>query len=282
MYTAEISRKNPGLILFLLDQSGSMSEPFGKNKALAKKDGAADVINRVLQELVQACTKEGGVRHYFDVGVIGYGSAEGFAGPVLGGRLSGKTLVPLPELADNPLGIKRVMKKEYDGAGGVIEVPIEVPYWFEPVANADTPMCKALSIAKEVVEKWVKDHPNAFPPIVMNITDGEATDGDPEPFAEELKRLSTSDGNVLLFNCHISSTVAEPVKWPTGETHLVDPLAIKLFKMSSVLPDPVVREAQEAGLPVEPGSRGFVFNADVIDLVQFLDIGTRVATKKLR
>jgi hypothetical protein len=76
--------------------------------------------------------------------------------------------------------------------------------------------------------------------------------------------------------------VAEPVKWPTGETHLVDPLALKLFKMSSVLPDPVVREAQEAGLPVEPGSRGFVFNADVIDLVQFLDIGTRVATKKLR
>jgi uncharacterized protein with von Willebrand factor type A (vWA) domain len=56
MYTAEISRKNPGLILFLLDQSGSMSEPFGRNKALAKKDGAADVINRVLQELVQACS----------------------------------------------------------------------------------------------------------------------------------------------------------------------------------------------------------------------------------
>jgi uncharacterized protein YegL len=282
MYTAEISRKNPALILFLLDQSGSMNDSFGGNKALTKKDGATDVINRVLQELVQACTKEGEVRHYFDIGVIGYGFAVGFAGPILGGKLSGRELEPLPELASNPLGIKKVMKKVYDGAGGIIEVPVEMPYWFEPVANADTPMCKALKIAKEIVEKWIRNHPSAFPPIVINITDGEATDGDPELVAEELKRLSTNDGNVLLFNCHISSTLAEPVKWPTEEVHLIDDFAIKLFKMSSVLPDSAVKEAQGAGLPVKPGSRGFVFNADATELVQFLDIGTRVATKKMR
>jgi hypothetical protein len=29
MYTAEISRRNPGCFLFLIDQSYSMSEPFG-------------------------------------------------------------------------------------------------------------------------------------------------------------------------------------------------------------------------------------------------------------
>ena len=49
-YTAEISRVNPSCFLFLLDQSASMSDPFGggatgKNKA----DGVADAINKLLQ-----------------------------------------------------------------------------------------------------------------------------------------------------------------------------------------------------------------------------------------
>ena len=32
------------------------------------------------------------------------------------------------------------------------------------------------------------------------------------------------------------------------------------------------------GLPVTEGSRGYVYNADLVALVQFLDIGTRAAT----
>ena len=32
------------------------------------------------------------------------------------------------------------------------------------------------------------------------------------------------------------------------------------------------------GLPVKDGSRGYVYNADMVALVQFLDIGTRAAS----
>ena len=36
-YTADISRVNPGCFLFILDQSGSMSDPFGGSDAGSAK-----------------------------------------------------------------------------------------------------------------------------------------------------------------------------------------------------------------------------------------------------
>ena len=51
-YSAEISRTNPTAILFLLDQSSSMLEPFGGQPDKRKADGVADALNRLLQNLV--------------------------------------------------------------------------------------------------------------------------------------------------------------------------------------------------------------------------------------
>jgi hypothetical protein len=58
--------------------------------------------------------------------------------------------------------------------------------------------------------------------------------------------------------------------------------------MSSVLPEPVFNRAIAEGVVLQPGAKGFVFNADVAALAQFLqtlsqflDMGTRVA-KNLR
>ena len=50
-YSAEISRTNPSCFLFLLDQSYSMSEPFGVQPTKRKADGVSDVINRFLKAL---------------------------------------------------------------------------------------------------------------------------------------------------------------------------------------------------------------------------------------
>jgi Mg-chelatase subunit ChlD len=49
----------------------------------------------------------------------------------------------------------------------------------EPVARNGTPMCRALSYAGQLVSRWLAEHPGCFPPIVLNLTDGEANDGDP-------------------------------------------------------------------------------------------------------
>jgi DnaJ-class molecular chaperone len=52
---AEISRTNPTLFVFLLDQSGSMSDPFGGQASISKASGVARAINRMLSNLVIRC-----------------------------------------------------------------------------------------------------------------------------------------------------------------------------------------------------------------------------------
>ncbi len=271
-YTAEISRSNPSCFLFLIDQSGSMGDGWGGNPGRKKADGLATAINRLLQNLVIKCAKSEGVRDYFEVGVIGYG---GQVGPACGGALTGRELIPISELANQPMRIEERMKKVEDGAGGLVEQPVRFPVWFDPAAHGGTPMCQALKIAQGILANWVAQHPAGFPPIVINITDGEATDGDPEAPAAALKDLATADGNVLLFNIHISSNNAPPVEFPDKEDALADDYAKLLFRMSSPLPAYMREIAAEAGIAVSTDTRGFVFNASMESVIQFLDIGTR-------
>lgn len=272
-YSAEISRANPSCFLFLIDQSGSMDDPFGGGEAARKKaDGVADAINRLLQNLVIKCAKSEGVRDYYHVGVLGYGSK---AGPAFGGSLAGKELAPISEIADHPARVEERTKKVDDGAGGLVDQTVKFPVWFDAVAKGGTPMCGALSQAKSVLSSWLGQHPACFPPIVINITDGESTDGDPTAAAQGITDLSSDDGNVLLFNVHLSSQRAAPIEFPDGDATLPDDFAKLLFRISSLLPAYMRSIAQQEGFPVTDGTRGFVFNGDMVSVIRFLDIGTR-------
>ena len=108
-----------------------------------------------------------------------------------------------------------------------------------------------------------------------DTTDGESTDGDPLPEAENVRNLATKDGNVLLFNCHISGTPGESILFTDNESHLPDQFAKLLFHMSSPLPEGLLEAAQREDFNVSAQSRGFAFNADLVELIRFLDIGTR-------
>ena len=50
-----------------------------------------------------------------------------------------------------------------------------MPIWLQPEANNGTPMHEAFERAADIVQRWCNDKPDAFPPIVINITDGAAT-----------------------------------------------------------------------------------------------------------
>lgn len=272
-YTAEISRSNPSCFIFLIDQSGSMQDPFGGGESTKKKaDGVADAINKLLQNLVIKCAKSEGVRDYYYVGVIGYGN---HVGPAFAGALAGREMAPVSEIANQPARVEERVKKIDDGAGGLLDQTIKFPIWFDAVSNGGTPMCAALGRAQSILSNWFAQHPDCFPPIVINITDGESTDGDPTNAANSIQNLSSSDGNVLLFNLHLSSSGATPVEFPDSDTGLADQYAKLLFNMSSPLPDYMRSIAQQEGFPVSDGTRGFVFNADIVSVIRFLDIGTR-------
>ncbi|HEY9792056.1 MAG TPA: hypothetical protein V6D22_16740 [Candidatus Obscuribacterales bacterium] len=272
-YVAEISRANPSCFLFAVDQSGSMQDPFGAESKKTKAAGLADAINRLLQNLVIKCAKSEGIRDYYYVGVLGYGGKG--VRPAFSGALAGRELVPISDIGNNPSRIEQRTKKVDDGVGGIIEQTVKFPIWFDPMADGGTPMCEALGRATSTVVDWLGKHPNCFPPIVINISDGEPTDGDPLQTAYDLMNLTSSDGSVLLFNLHISSSNHRPIEFPDTEAGLPDSHAKLLFNMSSPLPEYMRNMVSQEGVAVSSNTRGFVFNADLISVIRFLDIGTR-------
>ncbi len=270
-YEAEISRINPSLVLFLIDQSKSMSYKLpGGEKSKAQE--ASDAVNRQIGEFVLRCTKSDGIRDYFHIGVIGYGFITGRAGSILrGGNVS-----PISKLATSTLRVEKRQMKVSDGAGGMTDVDYDFGVWFDPTANGDTPMCKALAMSKDIIREWIESHPSSYPPILINITDGQATDGDPTKVTSEIMALNTSDGAPLIWNCHLSSNPAVPISFPSFESELPDDkYARSLFGMSSELPSQYIGYAREMQIDLKDSARAYVFNAQLEQLVQFVDIGTR-------
>lgn len=273
-YSAEISRANPTCFVFVVDQSASMDDTIGGELPQKKSQVVADAINRLLFELTLRCAKEEGVRDYFHVAVLGYGGSvsSAFSGP-----LSGRDMVPISEIAESPARLEERTKKVPDGAGGLVEQQVKFPIWLDAQAGGGTPMVQALTRAESLVTDWANQHPTGFPPVVLHLTDGESTDGDPTQMATQLRSQLTTDGNVLLFNLHVSTTGSTPISFPASETTLPDQFSRLLFNMSSLLPSQMRALAGNQGHRVEEGSKGFVYNADVAGIVQFLEIGTRAS-----
>jgi hypothetical protein len=162
-----------------------------------------------------------------------------------------------------------------DGAGGLVETKVRFPVWFDPVAEDGTPMREAIERAYYILRLWALEHKQSYPPIVINITDGEPNE-DPTEAARKLMALDTEDGNVLLYNLHLSELAASPLLFPATSTGLPDEFARMLFQMSSPVPPQIQQELRLEGYSIESGAKGFVFNSDVVALIQFLDIGTRL------
>jgi ribosomal protein L37AE/L43A len=273
-YVAEISRRNPTCILIMIDQSNSMKDPFGNDTIRTSKASfVADAVNSVLNQLIVQ-NQRGAVVNRFYIGLLGYGSHVGSA---FGGNLSGQDLVPLDELQNNPVDMQTRIKKEPDGAGGYIELEVKFPTWVATEAGGMTPMCKALKYASDIISSFIQEHPDCFPPIVLNITDGEATDGDPSVQAHMLTRIHSNDGNVLLFNLHCSSEKGLVSKFPTNDTGLDAEFGKLLLYMSSKLPPIMIEKANSRGFDLPEGARGFVFNSGIADVVDFLKIGTTMS-----
>ena len=272
-YEAQITRDSPTCIIYLVDQSASMSGPVGGQAEKKKADAVADIINKLLHTLCIKSGKADGIREYFEIGVIGYGKG---ASSILGGPLAGRKLVKIGEIAMNPIRVDIREKMIDDGAGGVLKQKLKFPVWFDPVAVGKTPMRQAFELARQYLTDFLGRYPKSFPPLVFNLTDG-APDDDPNAAAEAVRALSTSDGNVLLFNLHISSREGTAIMFPDSESVLPSDLAKQLFRMSSVLPDRFVDIARAEDFPVTSASRGFAFNCDFVSVFRFLDIGTQSA-----
>jgi hypothetical protein len=266
-----VTKNLPACVLVLIDQSGSMADSCGLD-GRPKSVVLARAVNSALDYLVAECTRGELIKDYLHVGIVGYGSGSGGISEPLGQGSAPAGLLKVSEL-ESRASTESVERD--DGTGEIITVTRNK--WFDPVADGGTPMAEALQLAVQKLGLWTREFPTALPPVVLNVTDAEANDvAKAESIANEVRSIATTDGDTLLFSCHISKSPASPIMFPTNEDSLPDQFSKLLFRMSSDLPKRFIELGRTRKLPMEEGSRGFMFNADAVALVKFLMIGTVV------
>lgn len=280
-YTAQITRNTPTAFIFMIDQSISMSRKLNyRGEFITLADAVARIINNQINELVLRCIKTNEVRHYYDIAVIGYGDEASFGWK---GNLAGRDFVSPEDLKNNPFK-KITVKEEKRTRKGVELKEVEKAQWVEPVAAGKyTRADKALTLAKTLLDKWMKEHheKDCYPPTIINITDG-AFNGISNPsevntqLANELKALFTNDGNVLMWNIHITPDNKEQVLLPISKTELnEDKYSEWLYDMSSLLPSRYNQPIGDLRGDAENTRHvAMATNTDLSTLIQLMDIGT--------
>lgn len=279
-YTAQITRNTPTAFIFLVDQSVSMKRMtnlYGEQISLA--EAVARIVNKQIYNLILRCVKMDEVRHYYDIAVIGYGH-EVYSG--WNGTLAGRDFVSPEEIKKNPYK-KIIVREEVRTRKGTQIKEIEKNQWIETKCDGHwTHVHKAFNRAKQLLEKWMVEHhdKDCYPPTIINITDGQFTDATREQLiqqANELKSMFTNDGNVLLWNIHITPNSLEQIILPVNKSELKgDKYSELLYDMSSLLPERYNADI-ETKMNISAGNVRHVamsVNVDTSRLMQLMDIGT--------
>lgn len=279
-YTAQITRNTPTAFIFLIDQSVSMQNYttlYGEEMPMA--EAVARIVNHQLNELVLRCIKGSETRDYYDIAIIGYGE-KAYSG--WKGELEGRDFVKPSELKEHPYK-KITTKKETRTRKGVKVVEIEEVQWIEAEATQGwTRVHHAFEKAKGLLDEWMEKHhdKDCYPPTIINITDGEFNGATKEYVlqqANELKSMFTNDGNVILFNIHISANKAVCVTCPASKDEVsFSSLATTMYEMSSLLPMRYSDRIADLRGDGTPNNRytAMSINADMSTLIQLMDIGT--------
>ena len=223
-YEKLVRRANPGLIVMILDDSGSMASnmPGTSDTRYQWVERYSGIILKELLERSMEVTGETQTvkaRYFLDV--IKYGSTveAWHTGPDGHGALD----------------IGEAARKFTDGGGS----------FGLKGGLGGTDAASAFQFALSRVEKALQqDHfKDSFPPIVFHLTDGESHT-DAEPIARQLMGLSSSDGNVLIVNGYIGTSTQLNYQGPNDfPGYLAEqevgssPDNLRLFRMSSAIPD---------------------------------------------
>ena len=266
------SSATPGLLIILVDQSGSMLSNYcdGDSRTVF----AAKVINRVINTIIKKSFHRDKPKNRCFISVIGYDSevkelCSGF----------------LEDLYNNPIRIENHTRKISDGDGGLVEQVVKSPIWVEPITeNRWTNMRDGFKMAKQLVEDWIADKPECPAPVIINISDGEpyydhlddeTCIRETTEIAKQIMNISNNDGNVLIFNAEIGDG-GHKIITPCSE----DEVAVAgrpaqfLYEISSVIPAGYKDAAAKNELSIKEGSKGCVFNADAVELIKLIDFGS--------
>ena len=274
MYENYFSRANRGLIVFLIDQSRSMSAIWSNGLSMA--DNVANSINLILNHIVLSWTwSDGCVRDKATITVIGYGGKDNYNAETL--------------FCDS---IDKI-NDAYPRTPAVIAtkegtVTINVFQAVKSTAGYGTPMASAFNLAKDVVAAWIQTHSgiNDPVPVVINISDGMPTDSeaDVRKYAHEILNMSIPDGTPLLFNVHISAEnpSGKEVTFPIDGQTMSDSMCQLLYDISSKATYDFIKHIPASWLNIQPDCKLFMSNVQrvekLLDLLYDLCINDERAT----
>jgi len=269
-YKCRWSNKDPGYMIIILDQSAAMSNLFGTSSTASQ---VAEMLNNSLQNLLSYDIEGdlfGDYRYSSKIRLtmLGYGNGE--VRSLLPKETAEDGFCKLSELISHTARFEMRKRKEIDDTGRPYDIEVPFWVWIEPQAMGDSPMCKALQQAKSLAEEWVSKHPKSYPPVVIHITQGISSDGDPTLSALQLRQISTADGYTQLYNILISSDNIVPLTYPSDDSKFLGNLRARtLFSLTSILPKRS-RYLLELwyGINISTKARGFAWNSNLV----FLDL----------
>ena len=279
MYSQEITRCHRAAIVIAVDQSGSMSGRMQLNGSdISKAEAVSMVIGRLIDELILRSHRDNGCRHYYDIALVGYSEDRVYS--LIEDDIK---FYPITLLAE-----RKVRRMPYTLSynaldGDTCSFCESVSLWVEPYAHGSTPLYKMMKCVTTLVEEWCAKEENrdSFPPLVFNISDGEASDADYDMLrsaAQRLKDIGTTDGKTLFMNVHISSNTDQtPLVFPAvSELPTSVRYAHLLMDMSSMIPEQFNRYVGECRANyATPPYIALSYNASMSELIAMLNIGTR-------
>lgn len=225
-YKTLATSQNPALVIFLLDVSGSMGEPF---ESTTRVDAISKALQKIAVRMVMRSTKGSLIAPRYRIGMFAYSSS---VFDLLGGI---KTIDELAKMG----------------------VPI-----LTTLDMTDT--AQAFSEIEKLLVRELPKMQNCPAPLICHITDGEYNGANPFPVMKRIMDLSVNDGNVLIENIYMKQDILHTridklKEWEGCQTEhqLKDEYAKALFRHSSFLPESYRSIIKEFGYSIKPTSRLF-------------------------
>jgi hypothetical protein len=223
-YSIPATRNTPALIVYLLDISGSMAEPFENG---SKMDYVNSALAAALQRMIRRSTR-------------------------------GEIISPRYRLA-----MAAYSDGVYDLLGGIEGIDTVASRGTPTLSPTNlTNTYAAFEWARDILRAEMANSHGKPAPMVCHLTDGQFTGADPEPLATEIMSMANDDGNVMVENIFMGpdltrQPIGSPERWPgiLQESELKSPYAQKLFRMSSPLPASYAQEIAKDGYSMEAGAR---------------------------
>lgn len=271
----QFSTAHPGYIAIIVDQSGSMGQPYPECGTKAKF--VHRVVNRTINEIMNANGDGETIKGRVIISLFGCGGKE----------VTNIRTDKIDQFAASPLRVERRKQKVSDGNGGLVEIETDNPIFFEEVAKGVTPLGSALEAVKEVFKGYMENDPNSPAPVLIIISDGrpelgsDSADAEEEAKAiheaQEIMALQGNDGSPLIFCCHIGDN-AQKCEFPTSEAELADAQAKFMFQICSEVPESYKDAARKLELNLSEHSKGMVCNADPSTFIKFINFGSSAAS----